>query len=100
VVTVALDRLDRRLCHMSQQSPTRFWNVGGEGSKARLIWEWTSGKSITPPFIRLHRDGLHLFVGGGNHRLAVARAKRITDLPVLVDAEEYDQVSAVLEADF
>jgi hypothetical protein len=100
VICVPLALLDRQLTRMSGQAPDEFWDVGSQGAKARLLWEWVSGKAITPPLIILHDDNLGLIVAGGNNRLAVARAKGAETVPILVKESERGQIEVVLHPDF
>lgn len=50
---------------------------------------------MTPPFL-VPTDDSRLVIAGGNHRLAVARAKAVVDVPILVRAAHQSQVLRIL----
>jgi hypothetical protein len=50
----------------------------------------------TPAMVAPTEDSRNLTIAGGNHRLAVARAKRVTAVPVFFRAEDEKAVFEIL----
>ena len=93
---VDLANLDSKLLRSSLQTKDEFWEVECTDKKAKIIFEWNEGKRLTPPLIVPCDDGLHLVVGGGNHRLAVARAHGERCVPILVLPKDVSMIRTIL----
>ncbi|PXA03904.1 hypothetical protein DDZ13_09700 [Coraliomargarita sinensis] len=95
IESVKIAELDDRLHSVSRQHPDEFWKIGWVGSKAEIILHFVENKALTPPLVCIHNGNL-LYIGGGNQRLAVARAKGEEAIPILVKPSEYDKVIDIL----
>lgn len=93
---VSLDELDNELCSFNKRTPEEVWGVGSNQKAAEVILNWAEGKKITPPMIRKTNGTNEICIGGGNHRLAVARAKRESKMFILIDPLELDFISSRL----
>lgn len=96
---VRLSRLDTLLCDLHKQRPEEFWRIGDKDKKLGVLKSWLSRKALTPPLVALHNDGKSLIIAGGNHRLAVARAKGTQLIPLLIYPEKYEQIERKLVAE-
>ena len=95
VESVKIAELDDRLHRVSRQYPNEFWEIGWTGSKAEIILHFVENRALTPPLVCIH-SGTLLCIGGGNQRLAVARAKGEEVIPILVKPLEYNKVIDIL----
>jgi hypothetical protein len=92
---VSLADIDAALTPYWHRTAEEVWIVGSPDKAARAIVHWHEGGRMTPPLIVPTSDG-RLAIGGGNHRLAVARAKGIARLPVLVKKDQETRVRQIL----
>lgn len=56
---------------------------------------WSEGGAMTPAMVQPHTTG-EIIIVGGNHRLAVARAKGAGRVPVLFEPEHLPSMQAKL----
>jgi len=89
-----LQNLDAMLTHQSQRSPDELWNLGDGLKLARVLVHCSEGRSLTPPWI-LPVAG-KVGIVGGHHRLAMCRAKRLEQVPVLVEQGDLEQFLSIL----
>jgi hypothetical protein len=87
VIWVRLDDLDRVLEPSNARVAEEVWSVGQPDKAARAIVHWAEGRSMTPVWVS-HTSPGKLGIIGGNHRLAVARAKKATLVPLLVERKD------------
>lgn len=93
---VSIGALDAKLIPFNHRTPEEVWDVGNNHKAARVLLEWIEGRAISPPI--LHPvDNRQVCLGGGNHRLAVARAKGEVFVPILCDHAEWQEISERLE---
>jgi hypothetical protein len=90
----ALRDLDAVLTDQSRRGPDELWSVGDALKLARVLVHCSEGRALTPPWI-LPMDGAIGLVGG-NHRLAVCRAKRVPKVPVLLERQHLNLIAAIL----
>ena len=90
---VSLSELDMQLCKFNQRSAEEVWDVGFDDKAARVLLSWIEGRAITPPLVGRTNITDELCLHGGNHRLAVARAKGETRLPILISPSNYQFVA-------
>ncbi|MFF8799872.1 MULTISPECIES: hypothetical protein [unclassified Methylobacterium] len=81
---VPLSELDAALHVGSRRSAQEVWSIGERGKVARAIRHWEDGYAMTPPMLDQASDGT-ITIAGGHNRLAVARAKGETSVPILFD---------------
>ncbi|MEH2552910.1 hypothetical protein V1286_000439 [Bradyrhizobium algeriense] len=93
---VSLAAIDAALTPHWHRTAEEVWTVGSPDKAARAIVHWHEGGRMTPPLIIPTSDG-RLTIGGGNHRLAVARAKGTALLPVLVKEDQETRVRDILQ---
>ena len=74
---VSLADIDGALTQYWHRTAAEVWTVGSPDKAARVILHWSEGDLMTPPLLVPTSDG-KLAIAGGNHRLAVARAKGTT----------------------
>lgn len=84
---VPLSELDAALHVGSQRTAQEVWSIGDPDKAARVIRYWEDGQAMTPPLVDEASDGT-IAMAGGYHRLAVARAKGETSVPILFDAAQ------------
>ncbi|MDN8584389.1 hypothetical protein QY211_09030 [Vibrio alginolyticus] len=94
---VDLSDLDTVTYYMNRQSVSEFWQIGLASKKSEAIEHWVNGGVMTPVMIIPHENGLQVCVAGGNHRLAVARAKSEVTIPVLFDADHESELLNILK---
>lgn len=82
---VPLSELDAALHENSRRTAQEIWSVGDPDKAAGAIRHWEDRHAMTPPLVDEASDGT-ITIAGGNHRLAVARAKGETSVPILFDA--------------
>ncbi|MFU2511841.1 hypothetical protein [Pseudoalteromonas sp. ASV78] len=75
IADIELNELDENLFHMYRQRVDEFWDVGFKSKKSEAIEHWVSKGIMTPCKLCVHDNKMQINLGGGNHRLAVARAK-------------------------
>ncbi|WP_019030199.1 hypothetical protein [Colwellia piezophila] len=85
IADVELSELDKKLFHMNRQRVDEFWDVGLKSKKSDVIKHWMAQEKMTPCKLCIHDNQMEIILGGGNHRLAVARAKALKVIPVLFD---------------
>jgi hypothetical protein len=93
---VPLSNIDTALTPYWHRTAEEVWTVGSPDKAARAIIHWKERGLMTPPLLVPTDDG-RLAVAGGNHRLAVARAKGISYLPVLSKADQEAMVRQILK---
>lgn len=91
---------DANFCHYSRRdTPEELWELGCEYKLAQVIAYVRRGLPITPPLVKpLEPKMKELFLGGGHHRYAAAKASGLTLLPILVEPEHCAAVSAIVPA--
>ncbi|WP_283597470.1 hypothetical protein [Photobacterium phosphoreum] len=94
---VNISDLDKVTYHMNRQSVSEFWKIGLASKKSEAIEHWVNGGVMTPMMIKPHENGLQVCFAGGNHRLAVARAKSEVTIPVLFDADDERKLLNILQ---
>ncbi len=94
VVWAELADLDANLIGQSRRTKEGIWTIGVPDKTANCIRQWSQGRALTPPYIIL--IGYKLCVGGGHHRLSIARAKGVAILPLLVEAQEKDDIAKII----
>jgi hypothetical protein len=97
VVSSTLAELDAVLSHQSWRGPDELWTLGDPHKLARVLVHCLEGRPLTPPWII--PVGNEIGLVGGNHRLAVCRAKGVKALPFIVEKHHLPQVSAILHFD-
>jgi hypothetical protein len=95
LVWARLEDLDRVLQCYNLRTADEVWSVGDPSKAARVIVHWSEGRAMTPVWITPTTTGT-VGIVGGNHRLAVVRAKGEATLPLLVRTTELCAVRAVL----
>jgi len=96
LATVELNELDNNLNSRSQRTNNEIWKTGDQ-SVASCINTCVKGKKLTPPIIEIHENKLELVVNGGNHRLAVCRAKIVNIITILIPNDQKKVVSTILK---
>jgi hypothetical protein len=92
---VPLANVDVALTPYWHRTAEEAWSVGSPDKAARVIIHWEEGGLMTPPLLVPVNDG-QLSIAGGNHRLAVARTKGVTRLPVLSKVADEARVRRIL----
>ena len=93
---VPLNNVDTALTPYWHRTAEEVWTVGSPDKAAQAIIHWKEGGLMTPPLLVPTDDG-RLAIAGGNHRLAVARAKGVLHLPVLTKAHQEAAVREILK---
>jgi len=93
---VSLASIDAALTPHWHRTADEVWTIGSPDKAARAIVHWSEGGSMTPPLLVSTTDG-RLAIAGGNHRLAVARAKGVIRLPILVKLADEARVRQILK---
>ncbi len=91
---VKLSHLDRKLSFHSKRTPEEVWGVGGDDKAAEVLVHWVEGRRLTPALILMTSGTNEICIGGGNHRVAVARAKGELEIPILVDPDQLSEITA------
>lgn len=92
---VSLASINSALTPYWHRTADEVWTVGSPDKTARAIVYWCEGGLMTPPLLIPTSDG-KLAIAGGNHRLAVARAKLTACLPILSRSAEEKRVRQIL----
>ncbi|MBA9067003.1 hypothetical protein FHR71_000733 [Methylobacterium sp. RAS18] len=92
---VDLIELDAALIGNSRRTVQEVWGVGADDKVARAIRYWSEGGAMTPAMVQPHTTG-EIIIVGGNNRLAVARAKGVSRVPVLFEPEHLPAMQANL----
>jgi hypothetical protein len=96
---VPLASIDAALTRWWQRRADEVWTVGDPRKAARIIVRWSEGLPMTPAMLAPTADFKNLVIAGGNHRLAVARAKGATVVPILMKSEQEGEVLRLLGLD-
>ena len=89
---VTLSELDACLQAWNPRSAEEVWSIGDKNKAAKVIVHCSEGRKLSPIWVCLTTPG-SLGLVGGNHRLAVARAKRELNVPIIFhDKHEVDVV--------
>lgn len=91
----ALAKLDAHLASYNARTAEEVWGVGSDLKSAKAIVFWSEGGRMSPPILAAREDG-KIGLNGGNHRLAVARAKGATTVPVLVHERDRAEIFKIL----
>jgi hypothetical protein len=94
IVHVHIVELDAHMTSTSLRTRSEVWSVGDKDKAARCLVHWIAGNAMTPPLVTV--VGQQVGLAGGNHRLAVARAKGVDSLPILVNPKELDRLSNIV----
>lgn len=95
----SLSEIDGRLHASSRRSEDELWTVGSGTKLACVIAHLANGGAVSPPLVHVvevegERDSIYL--RGGNHRLAVARALHAEEIPIYVADQEQGRKLEVL----
>jgi hypothetical protein len=96
IPNVPLAVVDAALTPYWHRTASELWTVGDPDKAARAIVHWSDGGLMTPPLLIPTSDG-KLAISGGNHRLAVARAKGVGYVPILSKSQKELQVREILK---
>lgn len=94
---VHFKQLDAHLCAFNLRTPEEVWGVGTDSKAARVLLSWIEGRGVTPPLVGFTNQTSELMLQGGNHRVAVARAKGEVKIPILIAPENYEAVGQLLD---
>lgn len=92
--TAGLAELDAVLNSYSKRTLDETWTIGDPNKLARVLVHCIEGRQLTPPWITIIDETIGIV--GGNHRLAVCRAKALKEIPVLLKESEYEQICRLL----
>lgn len=92
---VKLVELDSKLFRSSFQNVNEFWDIGIKSKKSEAIAHWVLERKMTPCKVTPH-EAREIIIAGGNHRLAVCRAKSIEYIPVLFDPKHKQEISKII----
>lgn len=82
------------LCHHNKRSPEELWELGFAHKLARVIAYCSEGHPLTPVVAKPHPNfASELLLLGGNHRYAMINALKIKVMPLLIQHEDYDEMS-------
>lgn len=95
LVFVTMTDLDAKLTKDNLRTPEEVWSVGDERKAARCLVHWSEGRKLTPPLAVI--VGTKIGLWGGNHRLAIARAKGETNIPLLVAPTDKEKLGEIIE---
>jgi hypothetical protein len=79
---VTLSELDAVLQAWNLRTTEEVWSIGDERKAAKVIVHCFEGRKLSPVWVCPTASG-KLGLVGGNHRLAVARAKGETEVPTI-----------------
>lgn len=92
---IKLTEFDVKLTRNNLRAAHEVWDVGDPSKAAGVLADWIDGRALTPPGVDcFEKRELTLF--GGNHRLAVARARGVPSLPILIDPRVLSHVEALV----
>lgn len=92
---VRLDTLDAVLCNHNLRTAEEVWSVGDKSKAAKVLLDWIECRALTPPLLKPF-SLTELCLHGGNHRLAVARANRELEVPVLIEPEDLNSIGQLV----
>jgi hypothetical protein len=78
---VSLRDFDAKLCAFNHRTEEQLWKVGDVFKLANLIVYLSQGRPVSPSAVRV-TEQRELFLLGGNHRYAVAKAIDESALPI------------------
>jgi len=82
------------LCHYNKRSPEELWELGFTHKLASVIAYCSEGHSLTPVVAKPHPNfASEVLLLGGNHRYAMINALEIKVIPLLIQYEDYDEMS-------
>lgn len=90
-----LATLDAHFGSYNARTAEEVWGVGSDRKSAKAIVFWSEGGRMSPPIVAPREDG-KIGLNGGNHRLAVARAKGAAVVPVLVHERDRVEIFKIL----
>jgi hypothetical protein len=79
---VTLSELDAVLQAWNLRTAEEVWSIGDKRKAAKVIVHCFEGRELSPVWVCPTASG-KLGLVGGNHRLAVARAKGETEVPII-----------------
>lgn len=91
---VKLAELDSAMTEFNRRTPEEVWSIGSPDKAARCIIHWKEGRGLTP--VCLCPVNGKIGLAGGNHRLAVARAKGTTEIPAYIQPQHFDEIAAII----
>lgn len=94
LVHVRLSDLDVVTTAFNHRTPEEVWSIGSPDKAARCIIHWKEGRALTPVCLISVQGKIGL--AGGNHRLAVARAKGETEIPAYVQPKDFDGIAEII----
>ena len=82
------------LCHYNKRSPEELWKLGFADKLARVVAYCSEGHPLTPVVAKPHPDFENeVLLLGGNHRYAMINALKIKVMPLLIQHEDYVEMS-------
>lgn len=94
LVRVKLKNLDTVLQDYNLRTPEQVWGVGDDRKAAKVIVHCSEGRKLSPVWVVPTTPG-KVGLTGGNHRLAIARAKRVEELPIIFREEDREKLKAI-----
>jgi hypothetical protein len=95
-VWVGSGDLDGILQPYNHRTADAVWSVGDANKAARALVHWSEGRPMSPVWIVPTTPGI-VGIVGGNHRLAIARAKGANVIPILVEKKHLETVAGLIK---
>ncbi|AMN45041.1 hypothetical protein [Rhodoplanes sp. Z2-YC6860] len=86
-----LSSLDAVLQKYNLRTPDEVWSVGDKFKAAKVIVHASEGRKFSPVWIA-PTSGSEVCLVGGNHRLAIARAKGVETLPLIYHKKDFTKL--------
>jgi len=96
LIWVALADFDGILQPYNHRIVDEIWSVGDSKKAARALVHWSERRCMSPVWIIPTTAG-KVGIVGGNHRLAIARAKGASVIPVLVEKKHLESIAALIK---
>ncbi len=95
VMWVRLDELDAVLQSYNLRTKDEIWDVGNHRRAAKVIVHCSEGGKLSPIAVVPTTPG-KVGLSGGNHRLAIARAKGVEAVPLLIEKKHAETVTKLI----
>ena len=93
---VDLEAFDSKLCHHSRRDGVEeLWSLGCASKLSNVIAYLSHGYPISPPLVN-RLESNELILQGGHHRYAVAKAMKLSFIPIHFEPKNFEAVASII----
>ena len=102
LVCVPISAARRVFCGNVRREDEELWSLGDKHKLARALLWWIEGNRMTPPFLRIVRNGADFNLpdcvtfNGGHHRFNICAAYGLDRFPAYIESADLEELIAMI----